>query len=403
MRRWAAALLALAILVATTTGCWNRRELNDLAITVALGIDRIGDEFQVSAQLVNPGEIAARKGSTSKGAPVVTYSKTGGTVFEALRKMTTESPRKLYLSHLRMLIISESLAKEGIAKLLDVLSRAHELRTDFFIVIARGSSAKEMLEIYTVPQEIIPANHMFKTIDTSSALWAASGKKTIDELISDMISKGKEPVLTGIGIAGDRNIQETNTEENVRHIVPLSTLHVASLAVFKNDKLIGWLNEEESKAYNYVLGKVKGTAGQLACPEGGKLTFEVIRSRAEVKGKVTDGKPAVDVEIRLENDVTDVECDIDLEDVGTIAELERAAEKRVKQFIVHTVRKAQTRWHADIFGFGEAIHRAAPKQWKTLQHEWDAAFSGLPVTVKVDVKIRRLGTVSDPFMKSMKE
>ncbi|CAG7644829.1 Spore germination protein B3 [Paenibacillus solanacearum] len=402
MRRWAAALLALTILTATT-GCWNRRELNDLAITVAMGIDRIGDEFQVSAQLVNPSEIAARKGSTSKGAPVVTYSKTGGTVFEALRKMTTESPRKLYLSHLRMLIISESLAKEGIAKLLDVLSRAHELRTDFFIVVARGSSAKEMLEIYTVPQEIIPANHMFKTIDTSSALWAASGKKTIDELISDMISKGKEPVLTGLGIAGDRNMRETSTEENVRHIVPLSRLHIAGQAVFKNDKLIGWLNEEESKAYNYVLGNVKGTAGELACPEGGKLTVEVIRTRAQVKGKIKDGKPAVDVELRIENDVTDVECDIDLEDVGTIAELERTVEKRVKQFIVHTVRKAQNQWHADIFGFGEAIHRAAPKQWKTLQHEWDAAFSELPVAVKIDVKIRRLGTVSDPFMKSMKE
>ncbi|CAG7655932.1 Ger(x)C family spore germination protein [Paenibacillus allorhizosphaerae] len=403
MRRMIGTLLALVLLGAVTTGCWNRRELNDLAITVALGIDKIGNEFRVSAQLVNPSEIAARKGSTSKGAPVVTYSETGGTVFEALRKMTTQSPRKLYLSHLRMLVVSEPLAREGIAKLLDVLSRAHELRTDFFIVVARSASAKEMLDTYTVPQEIIPANHMFKTIDISSALWAASGKKTIDELISDMISKGKEPVLTGIGIFGDTDRDKTGTEENVRHIVPLSTLHIVGLAVFKNDKLIGWLNDEESQAYNYVLDKVKGTAGQLACPKGGKLTLEIIRTKSEIKGKLTDGQPAVDVKLRLENDVTDVECDIDLNDVETIAELERIAEKKVKQFIVHTIRKAQTKWHADIFGFGEAIHRAEPKAWKKIENRWDSVFAELPVNVNVDVKIRRLGTVSDPFMKLMKE
>jgi spore germination protein KC len=402
MRRTGMSLIVVLLSIAMA-GCWSRHELNDLAITLAVGLDKAGNQYRVSAQIVNPGEVAAKKGSGGKGAPVVTYFATGETVFEAIRKLTTKSPRKLYFSHMRMLIISEQLAKEGIGRTLDSLSRDHEFRTDFFIAVAKGSTAEKVLEIYTVPQEIIPANKMFKSIQNSSRYWAVSGKITIDDLISDLVSKGKEAVVTGVDLTGDITDERTGTVENVNSIKPISSIHISGLAVFRKDKLVGWLNEEESKAYNYMQDEVKSTVGYVSCPRGGKLALEVIRTKAKMKGKFIDGKPEVNVNLQLENNVADVECDIDLTSTETISKLEKIAEKKVKDGLVKTITKAQKKLKSDLFGFGEALHRSDPKEWKKIESNWEREFADLPVNVTVDVKIRRLGTVTESFMKKVKE
>lgn len=101
----------LIIVIFILTGCWSRRELNDLAIALAMGVDSSGDQFKVSAQIVNPGEVTSVKGGGGNSS-IATYSSSGETIFEAIRKMTTKSPRKIYFSHTRLVVIGEELAKK---------------------------------------------------------------------------------------------------------------------------------------------------------------------------------------------------------------------------------------------------------------------------------------------------
>lgn len=365
------------------TGCWNRNELNDMAITVALGIDQSGDQYSISAQIVNPSEIAA-KAAGGKGAPVVTYTERGDTVFEALRKMIKKSPRKIYHSHVRLVVFGEEFAREeGIGKALDFLSRDHEMRTDFALLVAKGLSAEKILQVYTIPQEIIPANKIFKSLETSEKAWAATAKVTLDELISDIVSEGNQPTLTGIELTGEKEKEEVQTKENVDKISPTSSLRIADVAIFKKDKLIGWLNEEESKGFQFITGNVKSTVGHVSCPDGGELALEVIRTKSEIKGNVINGKPVANVKIRIEANVGDVECDIDLSKTENIYELEKLGAKKLKGIMEASVKKAQEN-KTDIFGFGDAIHRSNPKAWKEIKDEWDKEFADLPVNFKVD-------------------
>ena len=57
----------------------------------------------------------------------------------------------------------------------------------------------------------------------------------------------------------------------------------------------------------------------------------------------------------------------------------------------------QNHLKVDIFGFGDAIHRADPAAWKILKEDWDERFTHLDVNVQADVKIRRIGTVTNSF------
>lgn len=398
MKRKLMVFICCLLLLSLFTGCWNRRELNELGISVGIGIDKAGKGYRVSAQVVNPGEVAAAKSSGNR-TPVTLYEATGDTVFEAIRKMTTISPRVIYLAHLRVLVIGESLAREGIEKPLDHFSRDHEVRTDFFVIIAKESTAKDVLRVLT-PVEKIPANNMYLSLETSQKVWAPTATVTLDELMTDIISEGKSPVLTAVKVAG---VGKGQSQRNLEKIEPPGRLKYSGLAVFKKDKLIGWLNEKESKGYSYIKNKVTNTVGTLSCPEGGNLAVEVMKSETEVKGKMNNGKPQIDIEIQLEENVGEVECQIDLTERKTIEELEKRAEQKVAAIMLKTIHKMQKGLKVDIFGFGEDIRRADPGAWKTLKQNWHERFRSLDINVKVDVKIRRIGTVTNSFYKKEKE
>ncbi|MDF2679187.1 MAG: spore gernimation protein GerC [Brevibacillus sp.] len=391
-------ILIVVLMALVLTGCWNRRELNDLAIAVGFGVDKADDQYRVSVQVVDPGEVAANKGVSGR-TPVTMYHVTAPTLFEALRKMTTVSPRKIYSSHLRIFVIGEEVAKEGIGEVLDLVSRDQEMRTDFYIVVAKGKhTAEEALKILT-PIEKIPANNLFHSLESSARVWAPSTTVTLDQLIADMVSQGKHPVLTGLEIKGDYEVGQSVA--NIEKIDNAATLQYTGLAVFNKDRLVGWLNEEESKGYNFIQDNVKSTVGHLVCPGGGKLVLEVIRSQTKLKGKVEKGKPKVEVHSRIEVNVGEVACQIDLTKIGTINELEKLAEKNVRRLMEQAVNKVQKQYKVDIFGFGEVIHREDPTAWKSLKKDWDTHFAKLPVTYQIDVKLRRLGAVGNSFLKEM--
>lgn len=391
-------LLSIFIIVAVfVTGCWSRRELNDLAIAVGLGIDKVGSKYHVSVQVVEPSEVAGNK--SSGVAPVTMYQATGNTLLEALRKMTTISPRKIYIAHLRVIVFGESLAREGIAEALDFMTREPEIRDDYFIVVAKDAKAMDTLKILT-NLEKVPSVRLFSTLDTSEKQWAPTTAVKLDELISDLVSEGKHPVLTGLNVIGDASVGET--KKNVETILSPAELQYSGLAVFKKDKLIGWLSNEEGKAYNYINNHVKSTAGSVTCPDGGKITLKVTRSNSKIIGSIRDERPIINIEVSTEVNVAEVQCHLDLRNEKNIVEIENRANRKLEGLIDDTISRVKQDYKVDIFGFGEAIHRSNPKEWKKLKKNWDQTFENIPVNIKVTYEIKRLGKVSNSFLEEMK-
>lgn len=395
MKRGIFILLILSIFL---TGCWNRRELNELGITLAVGIDKSDDEYIVSAQIVVPSEVSASGGMGK--SPVTLIKGRGETVYEAIRKMTKETPRKIYPGHLRMLVLSESLAEEGIGDSLDVLSRDWELRSDFYVVVAKESTAEEILNVQTT-LESIPANKMFNTLKISEENWAATVGVTLDQLIKDLRSEGKEAVLTGILTTGHR--ESGSSKQNVETITPSATIQYDDLAIFKADKLVGWLTEDESRGYNGIINQVKNTVSSISCPEEGKASMELTSFKTDVKGKVINGRPEVDVNTKVEANVGALECSTDITKLESIEALEKILEKELENTINNSIDSVQEKYETDIFGFGNAIHRSNPKEWKKMKKEWDQYFTELTVNVEVNAKIVKTGTVDNSVVELRKD
>ncbi|WP_276356795.1 Ger(x)C family spore germination protein [Cohnella caldifontis] len=396
---WRRRALFSAVALVLLTGCWNRRELNELAIAAALGIDKSESGLKLSVQVINPGEIADRKGA-GKQPPVVTFEAEGRTFMEALHRLTTEMPRRIYLAHLRMVIIGEEMARSGIGKALDALSRYYEVRTDYYVVVARGQTAAHILETLT-SLEKIPANSMNTSLDISEKAWAATGKTTLNDLISGIHNIGRSAVMSGITLDGNpADGPEMNRFQSTK---PPVILRYSGIGAMKGDKLAGWLSETESKGFRFAKGNLTNTGLVVPCPAGGYADVELVRMNSKVKGKVAGGSPAGSVTIRVEGMLTEVSCDIDVMKRKTISRLEREIEDEIEEAVHAAVRRSQDDLRSDVIGFGEAIHRANPKAWRNLKRNWPQAFRKMKVDVNVDMKIRRIGTVNEPAAKKTEE
>jgi len=361
------------------------RELNELAIAISMGIDKAEDGYLLTFQILNPKAIASRRAQNE--APIILYTETGKDLFEIKRRITEQSPRKIYNSHLRTVVFGEDMAKEGIQQTLDFFVRGHEYRTDFFFLVAKGTTANHILKELT-PLEVVPGIEIYNSLKTSEESWAPTKTVKLYKLVNDLISDGKDPVLTGIKLFDPKN--PIHSIEILKQSDP-TKLMVSNLAVFRDDKLAGWLNEDESKGYNYIMGNVKNTVGEVKYDDQGQVTFEAIKTKVKRKATLLNNKPAINVEIMVKANVVAQTGELDLTSEEIIEKISRKAEGDIEDVCNAALEITRKDFKTDVFGFGEEIHKKYPKLWKQVKNNWNDEFARLPINVKAHVQINGLG------------
>lgn len=391
MTRCGAFLICLLLL----TGCWNSKELDELGIAVATGIDKNDEgEYEVTVQVINPSEIATD--APTNRPPVSTYSISGKTIFEAFKKLSTKSPRKIYFSQMRLVVLGDKLSEEGIMPTLDFLYRDHEYRASFYVVVARDASVDKMLSIVT-PYEKIPANKIMNSIDNVQRNWGVTKGVSIDKVIADIRNPGGDAVLSGIYVVGDE--EAGNSMSNVEKVDAPTKLEIDHLAVFKEDKKVGWLSEEESQGLNYATGDIQSTVVTHPCDDEGTLTVEILRTNSGIKGTMKHSNPLAIISVEAEGNIAEVGCKINLGKPESIKKINREVEGHIEKLIQSTIKASQDDFESDILGIGSAFHRDEPKYWKSVKKNWNENFKDVEVSVDVNVKIRRKGNSTQPIDK----
>ncbi|WP_157950998.1 Ger(x)C family spore germination protein [Peribacillus acanthi] len=397
-RKWNMVFISIFSML-LLSGCWSSKEINDLMIVTGMGIDKVKEsgKYQVTVQVINPAEMASQ--SKTERLEVTTYQTTGKTVYEALKRLTVEVPRKLYMSHVQLIVIGEELAREGILKPLDFISRNYEFRADFFILVAKKNKAENVMQILT-PTEPNPSVSLYSSLELSEKEWAPSKGIRLDELITAITVEGKDPILTGVKVSGDA--KKGSNLSGIEQIQPAAVLKLAGIAAFKGDKLVGWLNEKESKGFNYIAGNVKSTVGTFRCEDGEKAAVEVFNTKTDIKPEMKKGEPHISVNVDIDANIGELQCQMDITKEKSIKQIEKIVSKHVKKLMEASSKRVQQDLQSDVFGFGEAIRREYPKEWKKLKDNWNERFETLSVDYNVQVEIKRLGTISNSYEKEMK-
>ncbi|MGO1371791.1 MAG: Ger(x)C family spore germination protein, partial [Senegalia sp. (in: firmicutes)] len=389
-------LLIIIISINLITGCWDKRELSELSIASAIGIDRVEDEYLVSVQIINPSEVTGK--NLTERTEIITYEAKGKTMFEALRKLVRDTQRKVYYGQLMIVVIGEELAKKGIIEILDFFSRDHELRSDFYFIIARENKAEDILKVLT-PVDKIPAEKIYNSLETQSA-WGLVEVISIDKLITYMVDIGKDATISGVTLIGNKN--DGSTVNNLAKTKQDTIIRVDNIAVFNDDKLVGWLNQDESRGYNAIVNNIDSSIITVPCEKEGDISVEVLRAKSTIKPKIIKGRFVIDLVHKVEGDIGDVECLINIEDKEEIEKLEKILEEQIEKYLYTSINKAKS-LKSDIFGFGLAIYRKYPHEFKKINKNWDNEFANLDINIKTKVSIIGTGTTKDTFTDKIDE
>ena len=110
-------LLLILITLTFLTGCYNYRELNDLAIVTAVSISKEKDNYNIAVQVVNPKK--DQDTSSSNEPDFIVYKSKGETLQAAFESLVKESPKRMYKTQMQILIIDEKMAKNNIKEVFE--------------------------------------------------------------------------------------------------------------------------------------------------------------------------------------------------------------------------------------------------------------------------------------------
>ena len=389
------------MIIPVLEGCWNQEELTDLALVMALGIDKgpHNQGYQLTYEIVNPGNVATGQMGGGQGSPVAVYKSTGATILEASRKATKKLSRRPYYAHTNVLVINEKVAKEGILNMLDFFERDPVFRSTTQIMIAKGAKAETVVSTLTIMDKL-PVYKMVKALEVTEERLGENTRITVDDFISSLVSTGKEPFANGIILPGKK--ANGYKMSNIQSDMPEVIIALDGLAIFKDGKLVDWIDGKNARAVVWLLKKVKSTAVFISWQGKKKAIGTIIRrSKTDIKAKIKNGKPVIYVKVKAEGDIDEADTAVDLTNPDTINKIEDKMGKEIQSEIRSAIKTLQQK-KSDIVGFGEYVHRDNPKTWKKLENNWDESFSNLEVNVTAKAFLRRSGHRTKPFSSDFK-
>jgi germination protein, Ger(x)C family len=399
MRRLILAVLVLSLLL--LAGCWDYRELDQLAIVYAIGFDRITGDNPILITL-HTVTLAGAKGPGGGGGGVSGEAAGGGgekpytringegkSFIDVLSKLNREVPREIYLADAKILVLGKDFAETGIGDILDFLNRYPEIRNTT-LILATDRSANEVLGKSALfePQ---PAKGLELMLEKTKRE-AYVPKVNFYEFIAQMKSEtgvSYTPLLELVKDPGSESDSETRDNLTIR-----------KTAIFKNQRQVGILNQDESKAFMWLLNKPKGETIVLANGSGGQqegpIALHLLEGKTTITPEVTDGGIKMRINCTGKAAVDEAEtAGLDLRDPETVKQLDQQASEFIKGQIEHTIDKGQTELKADFVGFGERLHDEYPDEWKKVKDNWDEVFPTVSYEVTCKIEIISFGLINN--------
>lgn len=370
----------LALTSLSLAGCWDRTEVNDLALVTAAGIDRAGENaVELTVQVFVPraggGSQLGQPGSAAGDERSVVRSAKGKTIAEAMAKLQERFPRRIFWGHAEVFIIGEKVARTGIREYVDFFLRFSQPREHADIFVCKGE-AKKVLEL--IPPLERHQAEVLRELSESKVSLHVTLKDLAEMLVGDA-GDAALPYLTTLPPPVGKGQQHT-------------IAYIAGTAVFRDDRMIGTLNQQKTRGLMWLRDEIKFSVVTLSPEEAdGFISFYLLRSRTKWLPRIEGDRWSMTVEITTEDDVVENTTSLDLLDPEVTRALEAELEREIVRRIELTLKQVQQEMKVDIVGFAEIFHRRYPREWRKVQDRWDEKFPEVEVRVEVDAKILRPG------------
>lgn len=419
----AASLMLSLLLILNLSGCWSYHELNSYSFVVAMGVDKADDgKFLLTEQVAIPSSMkggSSSKGGGSSGQDAFwNVENRGETVFATVRDNTRKVQRRPFFSHNKLIIFGMAVAKEDVFKYIDFIARDSEPRLTTWICVA-NEKASDLLK-QQPHLEKTPADKIEKVLEGNkftSEYHNIQVREFLDNMLSeskaavvpiieletqgeeekggkkedskgDQSSGGKDSGSKGGGGSDSKATQEGGTNDK-------SVIVVNNSAVFKDFKMVGQMDNIQTRGYSFVTDNAKGGIITINSPKGDdRIDIEFHTAKSSFKMAVKGDEVTANVKIKMTAGIADQETAANYATSEEMEKLEKIINNAVKDEVMASVKKAKE-LDADIFLFGDRIYKQSPKTWNKLKDNWDETFKNIKVEVSVETALLGAATIKN--------
>ncbi|WP_202081324.1 Ger(x)C family spore germination protein [Caldalkalibacillus salinus] len=380
--------IVMLLLLLTLSGCWDRTEIEDVGFIMGIGLDPVQDDeqskqqtnnqkprtykFRSTYQMAVPSKIGSQ-GAGQKGQPFFTITEDGSTNFKQVRNIAARTSRKPNFEHLKVLLVNQELARDGILKpMFDFYLRDHEMRRHTQIYISSAPTI-DILKIKLPLAEIL-AQSLYEMGENYS-LVLEEIEPTDVGTISEQVIGERSFLISRILLEGEERVKLTGA------------------AIFNgySGKMVGWLGGKDIIGYNFISGQ--GLNGVLELDfKGNKVNFEVLNNKTVISYEKKNDKDTFSVEINVEGALGESWAyEVPVSEEKMIKELEKSVVKEIKDHVTAVVDKMQQEFHSDIFDLHNKVRTSDYRYWQKAKKDWDkenGGFAKSEINVKVHVTIR---------------
>ncbi|MEC0092433.1 Ger(x)C family spore germination protein [Paenibacillus macquariensis] len=364
------------------SGCWDRKEINDIAFVLGTAIDKEGSKYRTSVQIAVPRDLGGSSGKSGGGKGWYIESKLGKTIRLSSQEIQSNNSRTVNFSNRRSLIIGEELAREGISTIMDVFTRTPQNRLLPMVAVTEGFAYKILdtdASIEQFPTEMVRELILNFTKEPIS----------IKTVLTALLSEGIDPVLPILKV--DESVPPKVGE-------PLKNVRIAGLAIFKGDRMVGTLKGDMVKIMTLSMNQNKNLEMSIPAPEGeGDLVFLFKKNHARFVPVIHGDNVTMKVLMHMEGAIVENASNFSPSNEVGMGKLEKSLEDKMHKDITKMLDIVQHQYQADSVGFGEIIHQQKPKDWDRLSSRWKDIYPHVKVEIETDVQLKTVGQALQPM------
>lgn len=370
--------LCFIISVSFLSGCSDINQLHERLIVQGVGVDIDSESGRYIITMHAFDAINTGPDETDK---VQVITQDGLSVFDAINSVSLKNGKQVLFSQNLLLIIGENMAKHGIGEIMDFFVRYYEARPSVSVFVAKNIEAKNILNCKR-EDEIIPASSI-EYLSKSGRYSSKMIQSDVLDIINSLESGISAPSVMAL------EIEEGDEGELIQS---------AGTAVFNNDKLVGYLDLEDTRGLLLISGNVNG--GTFVVPiEGiGTATLYFDKFKSKVVPRNDNGTPNFEIYLDVDLDLYEVRNDFDKELSNESFDI---IEEKAGEFLIQNCNNvldtATKTYKADIFNFGKKLRRTDPDFFRTVEENWQEIIPLSEHKVYADVKIRREGLEMNPM------
>ncbi|MEI4831242.1 Ger(x)C family spore germination protein [Bacillus sp. FJAT-53711] len=362
------------------TGCWDRKEVNDMALVLGAAIDKEkGKNIRLTLQILIPRAVgggqqgAGGGGGSGGGSKVLVRSAIGENIADAASKLQTKITRKIFWGHCKTYIFGNKLAKAGgIHKQIDFFLRHPEPRERAYLFV----SDKEAADILK--------------FQPSLELYMGEGLRKLSEMHIGMSTTVKdfEQMVTGDSGAALLPLIKVLKEKK--------SAPITETAIFKKDKMIGQINTKVTRGLLWLRNDIQVTSITVNPKKGESISLDPIRQTTKLLPTIENGKWKILAKVTSEGTIVQNGSHLDVMSPNITKKLEKEMAKEIKQRMNLSLKQVKKGMNADVFGFADAFHRRYPKEWEKVKGHWDKILPQVDVKIAVKTRVRRPGLSTTP-------